>query len=172
VRGKQSIGSGNLADKEISGINKKDIVVFAFFLLLSFIFWYLNSLENDIETDIRFPVRYIGSPKDRMVVEKSPERLNLNIKGTGYSILKLRLSGNKSPVIIDISKVSYKRVPGSSNTGYYITTSGLEKSLSHQLRSGCEITSIRPDTLFFNFEKTEANPVQSQPGYRIGRNKN
>ena len=39
---------------------------------------------------------------------------------------------------------------------YYIVTSGLTKSLNVQMRSGCEITSIKPDTLFFKLDKIVA----------------
>ena len=73
--------------------------------------------------------------------------------------MKLKVSGNKTPVIIDISKVNYKRVPGSSTSDYFIVTSGLTKSLTVQLRSGCEITSIKPDTLFFTLEKVDTKSV-------------
>ncbi|MEI6049228.1 MAG: hypothetical protein WCS03_10055 [Bacteroidota bacterium] len=165
------IRSENIRKKEVSVINK-DVVVFAFFLFLSFIFWYLNSLGKEIEADIRFPVKYINLPKERLIIQEPPVRLNLYLKGSGYSILKLKLSGNRAPVVIDISKVNYKRVPGSITLSYFLVTSGLAKSLSVQLRSGCEITSIKPDTLFFTFDKTEAKPVQVQPGNKIVRNRN
>ena len=83
------------------------------------------------------------------------------MKGSGTSILKLKLSGNKARVTIDMSKVSYKRVSGSKNFDYYIVTAGLTKSLGVQMRTGCEITSIKPDTLFFTLEKT---PLSSGSG--------
>jgi len=41
----------------------RDIVIFGFFLLLSFIFWYLNSLEKEVEYSIRYPVRYVNLPE-------------------------------------------------------------------------------------------------------------
>lgn len=157
MKGKHEIESGSPSKKGISAINKRDVVVFAFFLLLSFIFWYLNSLEKVTESDIRFQLKYINTAKEGLISDESSDRLSVYLKGSGYSILKLRLSGSKSPVIIDISKVSYKKVPGKSKTGYFIVTSELEKSLSVQLRSECEITSIKPDTLFFNLNKAETN---------------
>jgi hypothetical protein len=40
---------------------------------------------------------------------------------------------------------------------YYIVTSGLLKNLNVQIRSGCEITSVKPDTLFFSLDKVIAN---------------
>jgi len=138
-----------LTKRGVGGINK-DVVIFAFFLFLSFVFWYLNSLGKDIETGIKYPVKYTNIPKERVILDDPQLRLTLFLKGSGFSILKLKLSGKKSPVEIDISKVNYKRLPGSRNPDYFIVTSGLAKSLAVQLRSGCEITSIKPDTLFFS----------------------
>lgn len=152
MKGTLGILKENLTKKEVIGI-KRDVLVFAFFLLLSFVFWYLNSLGKEIEAGIRFPVRYINLPGDRVILEETKVRLNLWLKGPGYSILKLKVSGKRIPVLIDISKVNYKKVPGSKALNYFILTSGLTKSLTIQLRSGCEITSIKPDTLFFTLDK-------------------
>ena len=153
MKGKHEIRTENLTMKEVSVVNR-DVVVFAFFLFLSFVFWYLNSLGKEIETGIRYPVKYISLPKERVIIDEPPVKLNLYLKGPGYSILKLKVSGKRTPVIIDISKVNYKRVPGSKSLNYFIVTSGLTKSLTVQLRPGCEITSIKPDTLFFTLDKT------------------
>lgn len=152
MKGKHGIRIENLTKKRVSAINR-EVVVFAFFLLLSFVFWYLNSLGKEIEAGIKYPVRYTNLPKERVISDEQSVKLNLYLKGPGYSILKLKVSGNRTPVIIDISKVNYKRVPGSKSLDYFIPTSGLVKSLTVQLRSGCEITSIKPDTLFFTLDK-------------------
>ena len=57
-------GQKTLRRKRVSAINR-DVVVFAFFLFLSFGFWYLNSLGKEMEADIKYPVKYINIPKDR-----------------------------------------------------------------------------------------------------------
>lgn len=162
MKGKHGIRSEILTKKKVSAINR-DVVVFAFFLLLSFILWYLNSIRKDIEADINYPVKYVNLPKEKVIVEEPPVKLNLYLKGPGYSILKLRLSGKKAPVIVDISKVSYKRVPGSKSLNYFILTSGLTRSLTVQLRSECEVISVKPDTLFFSLEKSVARSGGSVP---------
>ena len=153
--------TGNLAKKGVRVINR-DVAVFAFFLFISFIFWYLNSLGKEMEAGINFHVKYTNLPKERIINEDLPTDLNLFMKGPGYSILKLKISGRKAPLIIDISKVSYKRAAGVKTMNYYIVTSGLAKSLNVQMRSGCEITSIKPDTLFFTLDRVEANSI-TQP---------
>jgi len=156
VKGKDGIRTENLMKKRVRVINR-DVAVFAFFLFLSFIFWYLNSLGKEIEAAIRYQVKYTNLPEERVIIEEPSPDLNLFLKGPGYSILKLKVSGKKVPVIIDISKVNYKRDPGGKALTYYIVTSGLTKSLNVQMRSGCEITSIKPDTLFFTFDRVAAN---------------
>lgn len=161
MTGDEGIRTGNLTKKGVRVINR-DVAVFAFFLFISFIFWYLNSLGKEIEAGINFHVKYINLPKERIINEDLPADLNLFLKGPGYSILKLKISGRKAPVIIDISKVNYKRAASGKTMNYYIVTSGLTKSLNVQMRSGCEITSIKPDTLFFTLDRVEANSI-SQP---------
>ena len=156
MKGEEAIRKDNFSKRKVKAINR-DVAVFAFFLFLSFIFWYLNSLGKEIEADIRYQVNYTNVPKERGKIVDSPANLNLFLKAPGYSILKLKLSGNKAPVNIDLSKVNYKRSPGGKTLTYFIVTSGLTKSLNVQMRSGCEITSIKPDTLFFTFGKVAAN---------------
>lgn len=149
--------------KNIGGINR-DVIVFAFFLLLSFILWYLNSLGNEIEADIKYPVKFVNIPKGRSLSGDSQIRLNIFLKGPGYSILKLKAPGKKTPVAIDLSKVTYKRVPESKSLDYYILTATLAKSFTVQMRSGCDIISIKPDTLFISMTKDD---MGSQKGDRV-----
>jgi hypothetical protein len=160
VKENDEIKINSLKMKEGSSINR-DVIVFAFFLFLSFVFWYFNSLGKDFEADIRYGIRYINIPADKKLNTESQDKLSLYLKGPGYAILKLKMSGRSSPFNIDISKVNYKRVPGSTNSSYFIVTSSLTKSLGFQLRSECEIMSIKPDTLFFTFERVSLNSALS-----------
>ena len=156
MKGENGIRSENLTKKRVRVANR-DVAAFAFFLFLSFVLWYFNSLGKEAEAGIKYQVRYINLPKEKTIVEFLPAELDLFLKGPGYSILKLKISAKKAPVIIDISKVNYKRTSGGKALNYYIVTSGLTKSLNVQMRSGCEITSIKPDTLFFTLDKVIAN---------------
>ncbi len=135
---------------------RENIIVFAFFLFLSFVFWYLNSLGKDLEADIRYPVTYINPPKDKAVDDDLPSRLYLFLKGPGYSMLQLKLSGNRSPVVVDFSKVPYKPLHGDeSSSSFYLVTSGIIQDLNSQLKSLCKISAVKPDTLFFTFNQIE-----------------
>jgi hypothetical protein len=110
----------------------RELPVFAFFLLLSFVFWYLNELSKELEGTINYPVRYINPPKERIVTGELPGKLVMDLRGPGYTILKMKLSGSRAPVVIDFSKTTPKRLPGRS-PNYYLVTSGLIQSFSKQL---------------------------------------
>lgn len=139
--------------KKGAGSVRSDILVFAVFLFLSFVFWYLNSLGKAIQSDIKYPVKFINIPRNRELAE-APARLNLFLQGTGFSMLKLKISGKSDPAVIDLLKVPYKSVRNNKSTDYYLVTSGLVQNFNTQLKPECRITSVKPDTLFFSF--TEA----------------
>lgn len=138
------------------GILNRDLALFAFFLLISFVFWYLNFLGKETKASVVYPLVYAKVPANRTLIEQGPSSLYLSLKGTGYSVIKLKVNGTTAPLSVDLSKVTYKRVTGSRNLDYYILTSGLAITLSSQLRSDCEIVSVKPDTLFFTLNKKEA----------------
>lgn len=157
-----------LTKKKVSGFNR-NIVGFSFFLFLSFIFWYLNSLGKEIEAEISFPVKLVNIPKERSVIGEPSLKLNFFLKGPGYSVLKLKVLGKKTPVLIDISKVNCVKIAGSDDLDYFILTSGLTRSLSIQLRTECEITSIKPDTLFFSMKKVALESSAAEHGNATGK---
>jgi len=151
--------------KKIWGINR-NFVTFSFFFLLSFIFWYLNALSKVTEAEIAYPVKITSIPGDRVVASEHPLKLNFFLRGQGYSLFKLKVLSRKTPVDLDISKINCVKVPGSKQPDYYILTSGLTRLLSLQLRSECEITSIKPDTLFFTMARAypDDEPSYSRSG--------
>jgi hypothetical protein len=144
--------------RRIGGINR-DVFVFTFFLLLSFAFWYLNSLSKESEADIRVQFNIVNVPRGKVVAGVASEKINLTLKGPGFSILKLKYQGMQTSLAVDLSKITYRRVSESKDPDYYIVTSGLLKSFKLQLHSGCEVISVKPDTLFFSLNKAEIKPA-------------
>ena len=112
-----------------------------------------NLVKKRAKSRNRDVIVFVNLPKVKVITADPLVKVNLYMKGPGYEIIKLKISGNSSPFKIDISKVDYKRVQGSNTFNYYVLTSGLAKNLSTQLRSECEIISIKPDTLFFALDK-------------------
>jgi len=130
----------------------REVLIFVFFLFLSSLFWYLNELGNDVDTTIQYPVRYINPPKGRVLTGDLPDRISMVLQGPGYSILKMKLSGSRAPVVVDFSMMTLKRLPGKQSS-YYIVSSSMIESFSKQLHADFNISAIKPDTIFFGFDK-------------------
>ena len=150
--------SENISEKKVSNeslgnkLTNRKLAVFSIFLLLSFLFWYLDALGKEIEADIKYPVIYKNIPE---LIDSGdmPQRVTLFLNGTGFSILRLKFTGKSNPVIVDFSRVTYKKFNGRDEEKYFLVTSGMENSFSTQLKPGCKISSVSPDTLFFLAKK-------------------
>ena len=130
----------------------REVLIFVFFLFLSSMFWYLNELGKDVDTSIQYPVRYINPPKGRVITGNLPDRLTMQLQGPGYSVLKLKLSGSRAPVVVDFSKMTLRKMPGRQSS-YYIVSSSLIEPFSKQLHAEFTISAIKPDTVFYGFDK-------------------
>ncbi|MCU0456229.1 MAG: hypothetical protein MUE74_08000 [Bacteroidales bacterium] len=145
-------GGGNPGSKGLKGINR-NILVFLLFLLLSFVFWYLNSLSKEIDTSLRYPVRYTNKPSGYSTFSNLPARLTVMLKGPGYSILRLKLSAKKHPFEIDLSQASLRHDQDKGPNAWYLITAPLITGFNTGIIQGCKVVSVKPDTVFFSFRK-------------------
>jgi hypothetical protein len=141
--------SNNPGSKGLKGINS-NILVFLLFLLLSFVFWYLNSLSKEIDTSLVYPVRYTNMPSGYNDFSNLPERLTLMLKGHGYSIVRLKLSAKKHPFEIDLSKASLRHDQEKGPDAWYLITAPLITGFNTEIIPGCKVVSVKPDTVFFS----------------------
>jgi hypothetical protein len=154
VEGNSTIWFKNLSKREGSLLNK-NVVIFAFFLFLAFIFWYLNSMGKEIKSEFKYNVNFINSPKGRVISGDFQSKLTLELKGQGYSLLKRKVSGYRTPLVVDLSKAIFKRIPDPKSIRYYILSAGLIPNFKKQIGNGFEIISVKPDTIFLMFNVVE-----------------
>jgi hypothetical protein len=159
VENNKSIWFKKLTKKEVSLLNK-NVVIFAFFLFLAFIFWYLNSLGKEIETDIRYSVRFINPPKGKVISGDLQLKLTLEVRGQGYSLLKHKLGVDRSSLVVDLSKVPYRRLPESGPLTYYLLSGNLVSNFKKQIGNGFQLLSVKPDTVLVSFSVVDNNPVK------------
>jgi hypothetical protein len=161
---RDSLGGGNTPER--------DVLVFGFFLVLSFVFWYLNGLSQVIENQIRYPVRYVNPPRNSVLVDNLPARLAMDLRGPGYSLLKLKLSGSRAPVVVDMNRLDLRALPGTEDGEVnYVLASSLKESFHKQLHADFEILQISPDTLFFRFDRLGTKLVPVFPDIQIATDK-
>lgn len=154
---KTGIWIKKLTKKEVRLLNK-NVVIFAFFLFLASVFWYLNSLSKELRGDFRFSANFINVPKGRILSGDLPLKLTIELKGQGFSLLKRKIYRNINPLVIDLSKVSFRRIPDSKPSRYYVLSPTLIPGFKKQIENGLEVLSVKPDTIYLTFNQTENIP--------------
>jgi hypothetical protein len=129
----------------------KRIIVFLIFVFISTIFWFLNQLEQEYETEVTLPVRYTSFPKDKILVNELPRQFDIRVKGYGYKLLEYKISNKFLPFVIDVNTITMRLYSRKDYVKFYALTRNLSDKIEQQLSSELKIITIQPDTLFFDF---------------------
>jgi hypothetical protein len=148
----------------------KEILTFLFFLLLSFGFWILQSLQQDYEQRIELPLRYKNIPPEWILPEDTPEKITLLLKDKGSTLMYYLWKAHFSPVDILVSNLSY-----SSDPYLQVTSQVLETAISKHLMSSTSILSINPREIKIRYDTLSSRQVpvvtniivNTRPGFQL-----
>ena len=126
-------------------------IVFLFFVAISTIFWLLNQLEDEYETDIQLPIRYSEFPQDKILISELPDYFTLRVKAHGFKLLEYKISNKFLPYPINVNSLTLKMMSEERYLKLYALTRILKDDVERKLSSELEIISISPDTLYFDF---------------------
>ncbi len=146
------------------------VLIFFFFLLLSILFWFLTALNKEYVTSISYPVRYIRFPEDKVLVNDIPDRLELNVNASGFTLLRYQLKSRLTPIIFDVNSFSPNNFRDDPSA-FYILSSFAKEGISRQLSSEIKILDIRPDSLIFRFSERvkKVVPVNLRPNLSFAK---
>jgi hypothetical protein len=126
---------------------QQKILLFLFFVLLSTIFWVIRSLSEVYETEILYPVKYANIPENKVLINEPPDRLKLQVRAIGRTILAHKYSFFLRPLKFNVSSYTMNSIGTDS---CYVLTRIAREPLSQEL-GNLTILDISPDTLFFRF---------------------
>ncbi|UII28219.1 hypothetical protein LVD15_07275 [Fulvivirga maritima] len=106
-------------------------------------FWFLNALNENYSTTLKYPVRFIYDQDSYMAVERLPENVQLNVSGLGWNLFRNSLGIKVTPLEIPLeTPADYKKIVGTSLPGL----------ISEQLDE-FQLNYVLTDTLFVNIER-------------------
>ncbi len=153
---------GYLLTKNKAKLNQR-LTIFAFFLVISTILWYLIKLSHEYSTPIAHPIRFVNPPKGKVLVGEPPRKITLRVKGFGYTLLRYRMSAALNPLELDLGTRGNLRPMRGSSTKYYLITSKALGNLASQMSTDVSLESILPDTLYFEFAPIIEKKVPVEP---------
>lgn len=147
------------ADKASLRFNRR-MVTFFICVLVSVFFWLLMSLSKEYTITVSFPVNYINLPKDKVLSNTLPESIDIEIKSSGFNLLKYKLKRQRDIVSIDIKDAKSL----SSRNHYFLLTNSKVDKITSQFSNDIKILRIEPDSIFLNFNKkiTKSVPVKAK----------
>ena len=123
----------------------KKTLTFLFFLLLAFVFWLLQSLQQPVEKGIVIPVHYTNIPNEIVLNNNVPTEIKLTVREKGVSLLKYIFGKKKHEILeIDLEKIDLKK------SIYTVTSNELTVKISNRLSPNATLISHVPD--FLNIE--------------------
>ncbi|MFM7725350.1 MAG: hypothetical protein ACKO7B_01495, partial [Flavobacteriales bacterium] len=99
---------------EDSGISplkpNRQVTVLLVCFLIAIVFWLLLALSSDYSTTITVLVQYKNMPTQKVVVNELPDKVAVQLRTSGFSILGFQSGRKPDGVTIDVSS-------GLSNSG-------------------------------------------------------
>ncbi len=131
-----------------SVIIRRKVVVFGICLLISTLFWILLAFNSPYSTRIRVPVTYINMPESRIMMDKLPKELDVQVSGSGYQLLSYILQPELATVYLDGRSIGMS--PASKAGEAFLTTyPGID--FFNREHGDIKALNILPDTIHFSF---------------------
>ena len=145
----------------------REFLTYLVFLLIAVTIWYLNALNKDYTTDLKFTVKYADLPADKVLVNTPPEYLTLTVNAQGFTVLKYKFGLIFNPITLDASYQTLRKISASTSGDYYISTQTVFDKIAAQLSSDAKLKMVTPDTLKFQFSGTVQKKISVKSAIQL-----
>lgn len=154
-------GSGYPGRKKI----RNELYIFSICLVISIFIWFLIALSKEVYTTLEYPVKFVHTPADMVLVNEPDSILSFRISSGGFELFTLQYLSAKNPIEIDLRNISLEKQDG-FYTGIF-NTSRLSDDIRKQYRFSEELVSISPENLYFRFEPLTGKMVPVVSGLKL-----
>jgi hypothetical protein len=131
-------------------------------ILIATALWFLRALENEFITRVDHPVRFENVPDEMISLNPLPQRISLEVKGLGFSILRHNWNFSKTPLTIDIKQPKLASVKKKKGFVEYLPMNQFLSDFSSQLKD-LKVLAVFPDTLILRFAYKKTRMVKVVP---------
>lgn len=124
----------------LKSVHTRELIIFSGFVLISLIFWMLQTSQDMYEIGIRVPIKLTNQPKDIILSSDLPEEIAVTIKDKGVAFLRLKKRK------IDTIKIDYSTLKVEKSI-LQIPTSGLLDAIRKTLPVTRQIINIEPSSI-------------------------
>lgn len=123
----------------------KEFFVFLFFLAVSTAFWFLSTLNETYEIEVKVPLKMDEMPPDIVITESLPDTVRVTLKDKGFTLLNYMWQGDPVPVHISF------RLYADRNGKGQVTPNEIQKILRSRYSETTNILSVKADRWDFYY---------------------
>ncbi len=123
----------------------KEFLVFSFFLFVSAAFWFLSTLNETYEKDIKVPISITDVPPNIVITDGLPDSVRITLKDKGFNLLKYIFNNDIRPIRLQF--ILYAKAHGKGS----VTPSDVQKILKPRLDESTTILAVKAEHWDFYF---------------------
>lgn len=144
----------SIAKSAKSFVTGKDLFIFVFFLVLTTILWFLQSLSRVQKSSITIPLEYVDLPEGFCQSENLCDTLVVDVEGRGWSLIPHYFKSVASS--IEPVRVNTKKYFEGSNT---VSTKVYYDDIKSMLGEQIKVLSINPEYIDIKLSKILSKKV-------------
>lgn len=136
----------------ITSARGKEVLLFLLFLLISYIFWLLLTLNNEMQEDLEVPVAVTDLPDSVTLISDVPPVIKVSVRDKGSVLMRYKWGSSK------VMKINWKDYQESDNK-LLLNKADLAARLRDYFGGGSQIVTVIPDSIRINYT--------TSPGRRV-----
>lgn len=133
------------------GDKSHELLVFLFFLAVSFGFWMLQALNETFEHEVQVGLQLTDIPSDVVLIDSLPTTVSVTVRDRGLTLARHDISNIFRQSCADVSFQKFDT--GGDDAEIAIFPYDMQRFLSKLFAPSTHIQSFRPDTLHFTYNR-------------------
>jgi hypothetical protein len=138
-------------------INRK-ISIIAVCFLISTVFWFLIAFSGQYDARLRFPLKYVNVPGQRLIVNDLPTGMQVFVKTTGFKILAYQFGKRPDSIELDVTNALQQGKEITKDL-ILVPSKALINNFTRQLGNEYSINGFYPDSVAFSFSNKVSKHV-------------
>lgn len=119
----------------------REFLIFVVFLLVSVVFWFLQTFKEQTTAYIDYKLTITGVPKNVIFTSDVPEKVTVTVTGRGFAVLDYLTKKKERELVIDYSQLTH------ADGMLTIDNNVWKRVISRQIGNSLKYTSVNPSIL-------------------------
>lgn len=142
--------------KQIKVFNlKKDNrpVIFLLCVIVSTILWLVSVLGKSYEVEVSIPIRYTNLPKEKVLINEPPHKVNVMLKSFGFTLLRHKIQLTINPINFNVKQFTLNMMDDVDRNDFTLNLNQYLPQISKQVSSEITLLKISPEKINFKFDQ-------------------